>query len=259
MGNNIRIDQGLVHHRSGVVDTGYRFIMVVSVYEKTTARDSYSVRELVFNKVAHHDGRAVKLTGDDNLISVFDSAEQAFDCATEIHAEFSGESSIVFRIALCAGQPVTESNEFIEEAMRLARRLSLIAEDGQITMSFLFDELTESRSNANVRRITGAEEMFLTQCFAILDSEIANENFNIDLLVKSVGISRAQLYRRIQSLTGKAPNTFIRDVRLEKARTLLKRKAGNISEVAYEVGFSNPSYFAKCFAQRYGCLPSQFS
>ncbi|HZY78193.1 MAG TPA: nickel-binding protein [Cyclobacteriaceae bacterium] len=259
MGNNIRIDQGLVHRESGVIDTGYRFIMVVSVYERTTARANYSVRELVFNKVAHHGGRAVKLTGDDSLISVFDSAGQAFECAKEIQSKFSGERSIVFRIALGAGQPVTESNEFIEEAMRLVKRLSLIGEEGHIVMSSLFDELSETQGGKKIRRVTAAEETFMTDCFSILDSQISNEDFNIDSLVKSVGISRAQLYRKIQGLAGKAPNNLIRDVRLEKARILLKRKAGNISEVAYEVGFSNPSYFAKCFAQRYGCLPSQFA
>jgi AraC-like DNA-binding protein len=265
MGNNIRIDQGLVRRESGLADSGDRFILVVSFYEKSPAggKVAAKTRESVLNKVSKHNGRQVKITGEDGLVNVFDHAEEALQCAKEIQKDLLADrrkSGVVFRMGLAAGQPVTESNEFIEETIRLAKRLSLLTEDGHIFISSLFGELAEgeiSKKDKYVRTLNDAEESFLTECFCVVEDQLSNENFNIESLVKSVGISRAQLYRKIQSLSGRAPNTLIRDLRLDKARSLLRRKKGNISEVAFEVGFSNPSYFARCFASRFGCLPSQ--
>jgi AraC-like DNA-binding protein len=59
-------------------------------------------------------------------------------------------------------------------------------------------------------------------------------------------------------LTGKSPNNFISDYRLKRALALLKTNRGNISEIAFETGFSSPSYFSKCFQKRYGHLPSDY-
>lgn len=262
MGHNIRIDEGLVHNEEGRIDPGTRFILTVSFNAKPGT--STTTRETILNNVAKHNGRRVKLTGDDILVNVFDSATAALQCARDTQKGFQQErkkDAASFTIGLSAGQPVTENNEFIEETIRLARRLSLVADSGHIFVSSLFKELCDNdlnkKGNKSIRTLNSIEEKFLTECFDILDAQLTNENFSIDSLVKAVGMSRAQLYRKIQSLTGRAPNTFIRDLRLEKAKSLLKRKTGNISEVAFEVGFSNPSYFAKCFAQRFGFLPSQ--
>lgn len=267
MGSNIRIDQGLVRRESGVADSGDRFILVFSFYEKQPAggKIAAKARESVLNKVSKHNGRQVKVTGEDGLVNVFDSAGQALQCAKEIQKELVSDhrkDTVIFRMGLSAGQPITENNEFIEETIRLAKRLSLLADEAHIFISSLFNELFETdfkkKDNKYLRTLNSAEEAFLTECFTILEDQLTNENFNIESLVRSVGISRTQLYRKIQSLSGRAPNNLIRDLRLERARSLLKRKKGNISEVAFEVGFSSPSYFAKCFAARFGCLPSQF-
>ena len=264
MGNNMRIEQGLVHQESsGLVDPGTRFILTVSFYGKAPG-EAARAHEAIVNRLAKHDGRRIKLSGEDNQVSVFDSADEALQCAKEIQADLSkNHKKTSFSIGLSAGQPVTENNEFIEETVRLAKRLSLIAEEGHILVSPLFSELCNDdlgkKGNKKLRQLNVAEETFITQCFEIMDEQLSNESFHIDTLVKALGMSRAQLYRKIQALTGKAPNSFIRDLRLEKARGLLKRKTGNVSEVAYEVGFGNPSYFAKCFAKRFGCLPSQLA
>jgi AraC-like DNA-binding protein len=144
--------------------------------------------------------------------------------------------------------------------IRLAKRLCLVAGEDRILSSSLIHELCEEDLNekSKIKSLSGGEEAFLTDLFGIIEAQLADENFNIDSLVRSIGISRPQLYRKIQGLAGKAPNDLIRDLRLDKALSLLKRKSGNISEIAFEVGFSNPSYFAKCFAAKFGCLPSQF-
>ena len=60
------------------------------------------------------------------------------------------------------------------------------------------------------------------------------------------------------SLTGKSPNSFVNEYRLDEALALLNKNSGNISEIAFETGFSSPSYFSKCFQKRYGLSPSDY-
>jgi AraC-like DNA-binding protein len=71
-------------------------------------------------------------------------------------------------------------------------------------------------------------------------------------------MSRVQLYRKLYALAGQPPSDFIRTMRLRRAAELLLQKAGNVSEVAYQVGFKEPSYFSRCFSQAYGCPPSEY-
>jgi AraC-like DNA-binding protein len=67
-----------------------------------------------------------------------------------------------------------------------------------------------------------------------------------------------QLYRKVTALTDLPPNEFIKFIRLSRAKDLLIKDFGNISEIGYEVGFNNPSYFAECFRKQFGCSPSEF-
>jgi AraC-like DNA-binding protein len=71
-----------------------------------------------------------------------------------------------------------------------------------------------------------------------------------------MGCSKSRLYRKMILLTGKSPNTFIKEYRLNEALKLLSKNAGNISEIAFETGFSSPSYFSKCFKRKFGVLPA---
>ena len=69
-------------------------------------------------------------------------------------------------------------------------------------------------------------------------------------------MSRSQLHRKIKALTGKSPSLYLRSVRLTKAKKMIEEKAGNISEIAYTVGFSSPIYFSRCFKDEFGYPPS---
>ncbi|MGB2869764.1 MAG: helix-turn-helix transcriptional regulator, partial [Bacteroidota bacterium] len=86
---------------------------------------------------------------------------------------------------------------------------------------------------------------------------IGNEEFGIDQFAYEVHLSRAQLLRKLRALTNLSPTDFIRYIRLQRAKDLLEQKAGSVGEVAYQVGFSNHSYFAKCFKEQFGFLPSE--
>jgi AraC-like DNA-binding protein len=171
------------------------------------------------------------------------------------------EPSVIFKMGISADQPVTKDGEFFTKAIKLAHRLSSTADDNQILASSLVKRLCPEASYASTlfRYLETPEEDFISNLLEITHRNLANKNFTIESMCKDIGISRPQLYRKITSLSGRAPNDFLRDIRMEKALTLLTQKTGNISQVALEVGYNNPSYFSKCFAEKFGCMPSEVS
>ena len=102
------------------------------------------------------------------------------------------------------------------------------------------------------------EQNFINDFQAYVEKYITNPELNVDELADHLKLSRSQLYRKIKSLTNYSPNELIRIVRLKYAKQLLNSKIKSISEVAYEAGFSSPSYFAKCFKDIYGKSPTEY-
>lgn len=92
---------------------------------------------------------------------------------------------------------------------------------------------------------------------AVLD-HLDDEHFNVDAFAAEVGLSPRQLQRKLKSITDRTPSAFIRRIRLERGAQLIERDAGTISEIAYRVGFSSPSYFSRCFREEFGMPPSEF-
>ncbi|RPI70185.1 MAG: DNA-binding response regulator, partial [Ignavibacteriales bacterium] len=105
---------------------------------------------------------------------------------------------------------------------------------------------------------TSTDEKFLNKAFQIIEAHLSDYNFTVEGFAKEIGLSRMQLHRKISALTDQSANELIRSYRLKKSARLLARKSGNISEVAYEVGFNNPSYFASCFKELFGYSPSEY-
>lgn len=101
-----------------------------------------------------------------------------------------------------------------------------------------------------------ADQGFLTQVQHILDTHIVDPDFNAEAFCIKMNMSKSQFYRKFQDLKGQSPGKYIREKRLEKAFSMLKNGEGNVSEVAYAVGFNNLSYFAKCFRNEFGLPPS---
>lgn len=102
------------------------------------------------------------------------------------------------------------------------------------------------------------DDKFIKKVMSILSANIANPDFSVEMLSEEIGMSTTHLYRKLKSLTHFSANDIIRKYRIKKASLLLQNKEGNISEIMYEVGFSNLSYFSKCFRAEFGMTPKEF-
>ena len=101
-------------------------------------------------------------------------------------------------------------------------------------------------------------EKFVDKVRLIIEKRLHDAKFGVSELASELGLSRSQALRRIKASTGKSVNQLIRDIRLEKATRLLADVNLTASEIAYQVGFSSPSYFNKCFLDQYGVTPGEF-
>jgi ligand-binding sensor domain-containing protein/signal transduction histidine kinase/DNA-binding response OmpR family regulator len=117
---------------------------------------------------------------------------------------------------------------------------------------------TKAQISPKELTLTSTDEKFLTKVQDIVDNELSNADFSSEEFSQKLGMSRMQLHRKLTALTGLSANVFIRDQRLKMAATRLKSNSGNVSEIAFEVGFSSPSYFIKCFRELYQMTPTEY-
>lgn len=101
------------------------------------------------------------------------------------------------------------------------------------------------------------DKQFIKQLHDIIQQNLSDTDFGVEDIGKEIGLSRVQLYRKVKAMTGSSVVDLIRKSRLAKSRRLLESRSMSVSEVAYEVGFSSPSYFTKCFKDEYGMLPGE--
>ncbi|CUP22232.1 Colonization factor antigen I subunit D [Segatella copri] len=105
---------------------------------------------------------------------------------------------------------------------------------------------------------TQVDNAFLERMSRIIEENVANPELNVAFLAEKMGISRSSLFNKIRGLADVTPNEMIQLVKLKKGAKLLKEGNYRISEISYMVGFSSPSYFAKCFQKQFGVKPMDF-
>lgn len=104
-----------------------------------------------------------------------------------------------------------------------------------------------------------ADEKFMQRALEIVEKHLSDADFSVEALSRELHMNRVSVYKRIYALSGQPPIEFIRSVRLRRAADLLSKTEMNIAEVAYEVGFNNPKYFARYFKMAYHMLPSAYA
>ena len=101
------------------------------------------------------------------------------------------------------------------------------------------------------------DKTFAAQLRKIIQDHLSDNEFNVERIGDEIGLSRVQLYRKVKALTGYSPVEMLRKARLTRARHLLRTTEKTVSEVAYAVGFSTPSYFSKCYKDEFGESPKK--
>ena len=118
-------------------------------------------------------------------------------------------------------------------------------------------KLRERYASAQAESKVEDKHPYLIKVEKIIAMHLDDHTFNVTELCAKLNLSRSQLHRKIKALTGLGPNKFIRNYRLTEARRILRSGHSNIAEVAYQSGFTSPSYFAKCFKELFGVAPSE--
>ncbi len=106
--------------------------------------------------------------------------------------------------------------------------------------------------------LSDSDKHFINNAVGIIEKHIGEEDFNVDYLVNELDISRTLVYSKIKSYTGTSVNEFIMTIRVKKAAAYIKETNLNLAEIAYKVGFKDPSHFTKAFKKQFGMAPSQF-
>ena len=119
----------------------------------------------------------------------------------------------------------------------------------------LYQGAQEAEKEISESHLEDRDKQFLKQLQAIIQKNLSDSEFGVEDMGRQIGLSRVQLYRKVKAMTGSSVVDLLRKARLVKARRLLETRSMSVSEVAYEVGFSAPSYFTKCFKEEYGMLP----
>jgi len=110
-------------------------------------------------------------------------------------------------------------------------------------------------SDDSEQELSTSASVFITRFKNVVEARLADSEFSVEDLAADMNLSRVQLYRKVKSVTGSTPVELLRTARLKRAYQLLITTDKSISEVAYQVGFTAPSYFTKCFKEEYGQLP----
>lgn len=251
-------------------DTGLRIFVHLDLI---CGSDNYYFRTL--RKVQHHadnfKGSIIEDAGAGvqcTFISCLAAIEFALALQNEVEITNSqingnGWPAVELCIGISAGDPVDEHHQqLFAGSLSLAKRLCDITKPGQVMISNLVRDclIKESAGDSYlqvVKVVDFPEQKFLVRLMKITDEHLGLRDFNVQSLGRHIGLSRPQFYRKMINLTGLSPKEFIREQRLKNAVRLLRKKFGNISEIALQVGYQNPSYFSKCFQHRFGSLPSK--
>ena len=139
--------------------------------------------------------------------------------------------------------------QFLEQTIK-----SLLSNRAMLKQHFT----SEMPSNLKTQTISKIDRKFVNEFTSLVESNLSNEEFSVEDICKSLGISRVQLYRKVKALLNINVNDYILNTRLQKAKYFLQHEEYSISEIAYNVGFSSPAYFSTVFKSKFGVTPKAF-
>lgn len=223
---------------------------------------------LVRETVQHYSGRIVE--NPDEFLTTFVSATNAIDCAIHIRNSILFQNTclnlpkVEIKIGLSSGFPVSESRTLFGDAVIKAKGYCFVSEVNTICLTpGIKDQYKGSASrifngSRSIRIFTAEEDIFLGKLLDAFQNAVFDPEISIDKLCSQLGVSTSGLYRNSMNLTGLSPNDLLKEIKLVNALNMLQKQNKNISETAYELSFTNPSYFTKCFKKRFNVIPADF-
>ena len=254
-------------------DPAFRTLVLIKIpdpvlLENSTEKSPRDLQEkywrILPEKAAEFEGVITEQNENVTSILSFSSPGNALSCAVSIRKEFSEEERrlIKLKISINAGVPVAESRRLFGDTIDFGKQLFYLAEPDRIKIAAIIKKTADQNSlekiKSEVSGLSTSDEKILNKLFAVLEENIGNENFGIEELSEQMAQSKSSLNRTTQALTGKTPNSLIKEYRLNKSLELLREKNHPVSQVAFIAGFSSPSYFSKCFKEHFGISPSLY-
>ncbi len=229
-------------------------------YIKTQFGDKYMVLEAENGNAGLR--KAMKYVPSVILCDVLMPEMDGFECCRRIKAEIQTSHIPVILLTACAldeqrmegfecGADSYIAKPFNSQLL-LSRIQNLIANRQRLKQLFGDNRMLSKEQFNEV------EKDFVERFQTLVEKELGNSDLSVEDLGGQLGMSRVQLYRKIKALTNYTPIELLRIIRLKKAASLLASTDKSISEITYEVGFTSPSYFTKCYKEYFGESPSDF-
>lgn len=235
-------------------------------YLRLQLSDTYSVIEAVNGKEGVN--MAVKYVPDVVISDVMMPIMNGMECCRRLKKELQTSHIPVLMLtaygmdeqkieAYSCGADGYLTKPFSTDVL-LARINNLI--ENRKTLQELFKSTTVGSivDEDNLKQMNNVDKSFIVKLNDIILKRMGEANLSVDDIGQDVGLSRVQLYRKAKSITGQSPNELLRSARLKRAAEMLKTSDLNVSEIAFAVGFSSSSYFAKCYKDYFGEAPTEF-
>ncbi|MFX0556151.1 nickel-binding protein [Maribacter sp. CXY002] len=254
-------------------DSAFRTLLVVNINRQVLRTENIETLHVairgynksIINIINSQNGRVVKHEANSFLMS-FTCVTNAVESAIKIQELYNCALTpdLEFNIGISAGVPVTQNKGIFQDTIKEASYMCYIIKS-KIILSPEVKDLYESENQNNPINIKGvisltlAEKKFVVRLLDYTETVWTDSKTRALDFSNYLGLSKSKLYRIMMSIIGKSPNSYLKEYRLNKALSLLDKHLSNISEIAYQTGFSSPTYFSKCFYEMYGILPSKYN
>jgi len=246
----------------------YNILSLNGICNSQTGTNMQLAIEVIGKLLKKFGGRLIEYSSGYLLIS-FKSTYGAVKCALQLENVFNDKiaslynSNVLIKIGLATGMPVEADKTFFEKTIKMADRLCFIDKSNivmttEVENLFVKENLDAPYDNDSLYTLPVSEEKHLNAIISFIEKEWQNVDFKVEDFEQSLGMSKTQVYRKFMLLTGKSPNSFLKEYRLYQALMRINKNTQTISETAYETGFNSQSYFSKCFQRRFHLLPSDY-
>lgn len=229
-------------------------------YVKSLLKEEYTVIEAPDGRAGLK--KAMKYVPDAIICDVMMPVMDGLECCRKLKTELQTSHIPVMLLTACSldeqriqgfecGADSYISKPFNSKLLLV--RLRNLMDNHKRLKQFFGDKTTLSKES-----VSDVDKGFVDRFRELIEENLADSELSVEDLGGKMGLSRVQLYRKIKALTNYSPNELVRIARLKKAASLLASSEKTISEITYEIGFTSPSYFTKCYKEYFGESPTDF-